>query len=131
LLLFHFTQVNWPLLGFYSRVDRPHLAQQPVLKELLASYREELRQADFERSLAWPNSHARFADGTPLTAPTRTVFRNQLGSAGQAADPFCDPRWLAEQRRTDRKRRVGELLGLPGRGWAWLRRRVTGESYRG
>ena len=122
LLLFHFTQVDWPKLRFYSRVTRPFLTEQPLLPELFQEFREELVRSDFERTKTWPNTHDRFANGLPLTRATRAIFRKETGTGPVATDPFADPRWLREQRREDWRRRWRDWCALPGRIW----RRVAG-----
>lgn len=120
LLLFHFTQVDWPKLGFYSRVTRPLLADQPLLRELFAEFREDLERADYEKAKSWPNNHERFADGLRLTKPTRARFHEETGTTVATTDPFADPRWIREQQREDRRQRWREWCALPGRVWRRL-----------
>lgn len=124
LLLFHFTQVDWPRLGFYARVTRLLLEQQPLLRELLAAYHQELIQADFERASLWPNTHTRFVNGLALTMKTRDAFRIQTGADGQPDDPFADLHWMTEQRRFDARHRLRKTFQLPVRAWNWLGRRA-------
>ena len=120
LLLFHFTQVDWPKLAFYSRVTRPLLADQPLLRELFAEFREDLVQADYEKTKSWPNTHDRFANGLPLTRETRARFREETGTGPASVDPFTDPHWIREQEREDRRRRWQARWAIPGRIWRRL-----------
>lgn len=124
LLLFHFTQVDWPKLGFYSRMTRPLLADQPLLRELLGEFREELVRADFERARTWACTYDRFANGRPLTKETRAVFRQEAGPNSSTQDPFTDERWLRVQRGFDRQRRWREWGALPGKIWRRFRKHL-------
>lgn len=115
LLLFHFTQVDWPKLRFYARVTRPLMEEQPLLRELLAEFREQLVRADFQRIRSWPYTYDRFANGLPLTTETREVYRRESGTRNQANDPFADTRWIRVQRGYDRRRRWQEWRAVPGK----------------
>lgn len=122
LLLFHFTQVNWEARDFWPPVSRPLAAAQPLLRELIANYAALLDRCGLATTRGWPNSYARFADGTPISPATRDEFRRQTSDAPYPRNPYTEDLWLRVEKRVQRRQQLRQLAGLPSRLWQFGRR---------
>jgi hypothetical protein len=117
LLLFHFTQVNWTMRDFWPPVSRPLTAAQPSLRKLIGEYGALLDQCGLATTQTWPNSDARFTDGTSISAATRAEFRRQSKHSPPAQDPFSDPAWIGFEKSNRRRKFLGQIANLPRRAW--------------
>lgn len=99
LRLFHFTMLRANHADFRPFVTRPLLEQQPVLRELLAEYCSELREAGHAECSRVPYGLGTFANGMPISKATRRAFREAWIRGEARPNPRSTPHWMEFEAR--------------------------------